>query len=346
MRRFLSYKDKAGRQQLAELGGGLPLFVGRDGRCQIQFNDPTLSGEHCRLLCDGAQCFVEDLGSTNGTYVNERRIPVRKGQALQPDDVVRCGALKLRFVVAVQADAATQVQLPKAAQTGPREPERAGTTRPQRSLPAQPTDVLEGQTDESRSETCRQLVLQQRLRSKALEELQGALRCIRQLQGEREGLQRAYQARQGELLDARNEIRELRLLIDSVRQEHAQAAAHWQQLLRSSESSAAQVAKERSELLAHAADLGAQFEGLKVVSAAQAQQITTLKTELLEGQRRLEDLLPKLEHAEFQLAELRTRNEDALRKAERRLNDALVEGRQLRQELEQLLRSPARALVS
>jgi len=69
-----------------------PITVGRSPECTIQINDPGLSRIHARLVpCeDGVQ--IEDLNSTNGTFLNDRR--VMKEKARIGDEV---GFDKLRF---------------------------------------------------------------------------------------------------------------------------------------------------------------------------------------------------------------------------------------------------------
>lgn len=55
------------------------VLVGRAGSCQLQLDDPRVSGEHAVLSWDGQGWFVRDLGSRNGTFVDgERAQPGRK----------------------------------------------------------------------------------------------------------------------------------------------------------------------------------------------------------------------------------------------------------------------------
>ena len=58
--------------------GSVPLSgavqVGRSPSCQIPLTDTFASSIHARLFASDGSWFVEDLGSTNGTYVNERRV--------------------------------------------------------------------------------------------------------------------------------------------------------------------------------------------------------------------------------------------------------------------------------
>jgi pSer/pThr/pTyr-binding forkhead associated (FHA) protein len=53
------------------------------------------SDAHAALHFDGGRWWVEDLGSTNGTYVNEARVTGRA--PLRPGDVVQFGLIAARF---------------------------------------------------------------------------------------------------------------------------------------------------------------------------------------------------------------------------------------------------------
>jgi ABC-type multidrug transport system ATPase subunit len=50
------------------------LVAGRDPECGLVLDDPTISWHHARLVRAGGTVTLEDLGSTNGTFVNGRRI--------------------------------------------------------------------------------------------------------------------------------------------------------------------------------------------------------------------------------------------------------------------------------
>ncbi len=66
---------------------GEELTLGRAGGCQVTIDDTYVSQLHARLFLRDGQYYVEDLGSTNGTYVNRRKvtapIAIRKGDRLQ-----------------------------------------------------------------------------------------------------------------------------------------------------------------------------------------------------------------------------------------------------------------------
>jgi len=51
-----------------------PILIGRGSDAQIVLDDDYVSTRHARIAVSGDQWFVEDLGSTNGTYIGSVRI--------------------------------------------------------------------------------------------------------------------------------------------------------------------------------------------------------------------------------------------------------------------------------
>ena len=82
-----------------------PSLVGRSTNCDLQVDKETLSREHARLLLKEGVLIVEDLHSTNGTFVNEQQI--FEAVRLRPGDVVRFG--QEAFCVKSSSDDATQM---------------------------------------------------------------------------------------------------------------------------------------------------------------------------------------------------------------------------------------------
>ncbi len=80
--------DRAG----VEFQLGPELTVGRAGGCSIVLDEQYVSQVHCRLFVRDSSVFVEDLGSTNGTWVNGTRavgqMPARPGDRVQIGNVV------------------------------------------------------------------------------------------------------------------------------------------------------------------------------------------------------------------------------------------------------------------
>ena len=73
------------RGRTYELGDELTL--GRAAGCQVTLDDTYVSQLHARLFRKDGQFYVEDLGSTNGTYLNRRKVTspvtIRRGDRLQ-----------------------------------------------------------------------------------------------------------------------------------------------------------------------------------------------------------------------------------------------------------------------
>ena len=66
-----------------------PLLIGRGNDAAIRLDDDYVSTRHARIANSGEQWFVEDLGSTNGTYVGTRRIT--QATAIELGTQVRIG---------------------------------------------------------------------------------------------------------------------------------------------------------------------------------------------------------------------------------------------------------------
>ncbi|CAN5870770.1 FHA domain-containing protein [soil metagenome] len=68
------------------------LTVGRAAGCQITIDDTYASQIHARVFSRDGQLFVEDLGSTNGTYINRTKVQgpqvMRRGDRLQVGNTV------------------------------------------------------------------------------------------------------------------------------------------------------------------------------------------------------------------------------------------------------------------
>ncbi len=74
----------------------LPVAIGRGGQNEIPLNgDEFASAQHARFESKRDGLWVEDIGSTNGTYVNGSRL--REPHRLRSGDVVRIGQTDLRF---------------------------------------------------------------------------------------------------------------------------------------------------------------------------------------------------------------------------------------------------------
>lgn len=65
------------------------IVIGRSYGCEISVNDFYISGRHCRVNVENGRLYVEDLNSTNGTFLNGIRITGRA--LLSNNDVLSLG---------------------------------------------------------------------------------------------------------------------------------------------------------------------------------------------------------------------------------------------------------------
>ncbi|MEX1071646.1 MAG: FHA domain-containing protein [Anaerolineales bacterium] len=105
------------------------LVLGRDPACDVVIDDAEVSRRHARLIAQSGGYAIEDLGSTNGTFVDGQRI--RTVMPLQPGASVRLGELVTFTYEAIPPD---EVETRDFASTPPSASQRVVS----RSLRAQP----------------------------------------------------------------------------------------------------------------------------------------------------------------------------------------------------------------
>jgi pSer/pThr/pTyr-binding forkhead associated (FHA) protein len=76
-----------------DVGSGATL--GRSDGADINVNDPFASSAHARIFQRGDYMYLEDMGSTNGTYLNGRQ--VRTPERLKVADTIRIGDTEYRY---------------------------------------------------------------------------------------------------------------------------------------------------------------------------------------------------------------------------------------------------------
>ncbi|WP_062070586.1 FHA domain-containing protein FhaB/FipA [Demequina sediminicola] len=75
--------------------GTAPILIGRSPTCTLVIDDDYCSAKHCRIFPENDEWRIEDLGSTNGTFLDNQRVsdpmPFKRG------DSVRLGATALEL---------------------------------------------------------------------------------------------------------------------------------------------------------------------------------------------------------------------------------------------------------
>jgi hypothetical protein len=70
-------------------------ILGRAESAEIRVDDPFASSAHARILPRGEFMYIEDMGSTNGTYLNGRQL--RTAERLKVADTIRIGDTEYRY---------------------------------------------------------------------------------------------------------------------------------------------------------------------------------------------------------------------------------------------------------
>src|SRR3989440_7880310 len=75
------------------------MSVGRQAGSYLLIDHDSVSRRHAEISFANQQYILHDLGSSNGTFVNEVRLEADKAHILKPDDRVRFGKMKFTFQV-------------------------------------------------------------------------------------------------------------------------------------------------------------------------------------------------------------------------------------------------------
>jgi hypothetical protein len=96
----LRFEDGAGRSYtLTVKADAAPATVGRTAGNALRLDDASVSRLHCSLSLKGnGQLVVADLGSANGTSVNEQPLAATEARALNAGDVLGVGDLRLKLL--------------------------------------------------------------------------------------------------------------------------------------------------------------------------------------------------------------------------------------------------------
>ena len=74
---------------------GPSMTIGRAPECELLIDDTYASSQHARLFGKNGSWYVEDLGSTNGTFVNDQKLAAPA--MVQPGDKIRIGTTTLEL---------------------------------------------------------------------------------------------------------------------------------------------------------------------------------------------------------------------------------------------------------
>jgi ABC-type multidrug transport system ATPase subunit/pSer/pThr/pTyr-binding forkhead associated (FHA) protein len=86
-----------------------PVTIGRDASCDLTIEDVMISRQHARIRFQGQHYFVEDLGSSNGTFINGNRLGPNPVPLSNGDQIQLGSAAVLVFEAQVSPEAPTRI---------------------------------------------------------------------------------------------------------------------------------------------------------------------------------------------------------------------------------------------
>ena len=145
----LTYKDGDGNEQELDLTPESVVLVGRHPACELTVARPSVSRKHARFIYEDGRYHIEDLGSSNGSYVNNQRITKSR---LNAGDAVRCGDFEMEFTEVSPRRATARAPAKSIKPAKPVKPRVVGTIRPRRRDPevaSRPTVTADGPLEEA-----------------------------------------------------------------------------------------------------------------------------------------------------------------------------------------------------
>jgi len=95
------------------------MTVGRDHTADISVTDQGISRKHAKLSKENGKVKLTDLGSSNGTYVNDKKIEANQPILLEKEDMIKMGSTILKFLPAGELEIIFYGNLGSAAHTDP-----------------------------------------------------------------------------------------------------------------------------------------------------------------------------------------------------------------------------------
>ena len=117
---FLALYNDSGSERLFHLGDD--ATIGRTEEADITIDDSRVSRRHARITRRGDDFMLEDLGSSNGTFVREEELRPNKPVKLVDGDDIRVGSCRLNFRLYRFVSASGEQQRPVATGWAPNPP--------------------------------------------------------------------------------------------------------------------------------------------------------------------------------------------------------------------------------
>jgi len=73
------------------------IYIGRDDRATFQLTDQSVSNMHARIYMKERRWWIEDLASTNGTFINE--VKIVEPSRIYHEDQIKCGNVTFQSIL-------------------------------------------------------------------------------------------------------------------------------------------------------------------------------------------------------------------------------------------------------
>jgi pSer/pThr/pTyr-binding forkhead associated (FHA) protein len=101
---YLSFHLPQGEKKELEVNYSDPVTIGRNRASSIKLNLPSVSRQHAKIFYEGGTLWVEDLGSSNGTFINKEQVHRAR---VHSGDIVQCG--EFQIYVKTKGDTAVNI---------------------------------------------------------------------------------------------------------------------------------------------------------------------------------------------------------------------------------------------
>ena len=101
---YLSFHLPQGEKKELEVNYSDPVTIGRNRASSIKLNLPSVSRQHAKIFYEGGTLWVEDLGSSNGTFINKEQVHRAR---VHSGDIVQCGEFQIH--VKTKGDTAVNI---------------------------------------------------------------------------------------------------------------------------------------------------------------------------------------------------------------------------------------------
>ncbi|MBS1957849.1 MAG: GGDEF domain-containing protein [Bdellovibrionales bacterium] len=95
------------------------MTIGRDPAADISIADQTISKKHAKIIREGAVIKIEDLGSSNGTLINGKKLEAGNTAKLAKEDMIKLGNSIVKYLPAGEIEIIFYGNLNQAANTDP-----------------------------------------------------------------------------------------------------------------------------------------------------------------------------------------------------------------------------------